>query len=124
MGDYLALPCECTCSSFVDKDQNHITKDKLRKTISNNKLLKVQSTEKKTADYKHGIFIMSPFSEWKRAVILAIDEKISYLSSKLTTKNSKNKLRLIGKLITEDLKLLHKFSVLVDKPSANVAIVC
>lgn len=97
LGDNFTLPCECTCSSFVDKDHNLIIKDKLRKIISNNKLLKVQSTEKKTADYKYGIFIMSPFSEWKRAVILAIDEKISHLSTKLTTKNSKNKSRLIGR---------------------------
>ena len=59
-------------------------------------------------------------------MISATDEKISHLSTKLTTKNSKNILRLRDEKITEELRVLHnKFAVVsIDKASGNVAIVC
>ena len=52
--------------------------------------------------------------------------KISHLSTKLITKNSKNKLGLADKIINEELKLLHnKFIVLpMDKASGNVTFIC
>ena len=56
----------------------------------------------------------------------AITEKTSHLSAKLTTKNSKNLLKLKDEIITEKLKMLHnKFAVApVDKASGNVVFAC
>ena len=40
------------------------------------------------------VLVSSLFLEWKQAVISVIDEKTSYLSTKLTTRKSKNLLKL------------------------------
>ena len=67
----------------------------------------------------------SSFSEWTKAMISAIDEKINHLSTKLTTEKRKNTLKLDEK-ITKELKMLHnKFAVTsIDKTRVNVAFVC
>ena len=52
---------------------------------------------------KHDI-TASSFSEWKQTVASIIDEKISHVSTKLTTENNKNKLGLKDKRITEELE--------------------
>ena len=49
---------------------------------------------------KHGVTISS-FSEWKQAVISAIDEKMIHLSTKLTLEKGKNTLTLKDEIITE-----------------------
>ena len=53
-------------------------------------------------------------------------EKISHHLTKLTTKRSKNTLKLKDEIITDELKLLHdKFVVVpIDKASGNDAFVC
>ena len=73
---------------------------------------------------KHYV-ITSSFSECKRTVISALDEKISHLSIKLATGNSKNILGLRDEIITEELKMLqNKFAVApIDKASGNVTFV-
>ena len=74
---------------------------------------------------KHYV-ITSSFSGCKRTVISALDEKISHLSIKLATGNSKNTLGLRDEIITEELKMLqNKFVVApIDKASGNVTFVC
>ena len=70
--------------------------------------------------------VSTSFSEWKKVVISAIDEKISYLSPKPSTEIHKNTLKLEDEIIHEELKMLsNKFVVdPVDKGSGNVAFVC
>lgn len=53
-------------------------------------------------------------------------EKISHHLTKLTTKRSKNTLKLKDEIITDELKLLHEKLVVVpiDKASSNDAFVC
>ena len=51
-------------------------------------------------------------------MILAINEN-SHLSTKLTTENSKNTLKLKGKIITKELQMLHNKLWIMDKASGN-----
>ena len=66
--------------------------------------------------HKHG---------WKDALISAIDEAISHLSTKLTTGKSTTTLRLNYKIITEKLKMQHTTFVAfhIDESSGNAAFV-
>ena len=59
-------------------------------------------------------------------MISAIDEKISHISTKVTTEKSKITLILKNKIITEESKILHnKFVAFpIDKYDGNVDFVC
>ena len=71
---------------------------------------------------KHGVTTLS-FSERKQVVMSAIDENISYLSTKVTTAKGKNTLKLKVEIITEELKM--KFLVVpIDKTSDKIIFVC
>ena len=65
------------------------------------------------------------FPNGNKQVILAMDEKICHLSTKLGTENVKT-LRLKKKIITQESKMLHnKFVVVsIDKASGYSASVC
>ena len=54
---------------------------------------------------KHGVPTFS-FSEWEGAMISAIDEKISHLSTKVTKGKCKNTLKLKNGITTKELKML------------------
>ena len=149
LNDNSILPCDCTSFLFVDKDDNQITTGNL-KVIDNNKLRKRFSRgskyrESRIADYqkakeriitgirsciqswcnKHCVSTASYF-EWKEAVMVAIDEKISHISTKVTTGKSKSILKSKNAVITEKSKVLHhKFvAVPIDKTDGNVAFIC
>ena len=137
--------CECTGSTFVDKDHNYILTATLI-IINYNKLRELFSKcpnhcENRTAGYqkakesviteikscvqswrnKQGV-IKSPFSKWKESVILAITEYISHLSTKRLTENSQSTLKLKEKIIIEELQF--KFVFLpIDMTSSNFAFV-
>ena len=129
-------------------DHNHIIAVNLK--ISNNELRKLFSKgpkyrENKTIYYtkakksiitgmksfikswcnKHDVTISS-LSQWKQTAISATNKEINHLTTKLTTKNIKNKLGLKDKIVTEKLKLLHNQFVVVsiDHVSGNVAFFC
>ena len=51
-------------------------------------------------------------------MILAINEN-SQFSTKLTTENSKNTLKLKGKIITKELQMLHNKLWIMDKATGN-----
>lgn len=58
-------------------------------------------------------------------MISVIDEKLSNLSTKVTTEKIKNTVKLKDEIITKKLKMLHKkFVVLIDNVSGNVAFIC
>ena len=66
----------------------------------------------------------SSFSECKQAVISAIDEKISHLSTKEATEKTKNPWNLKDEMIIEELKMLqNKFVILIDRASGIIAFV-
>lgn len=51
---------------------------------------------------KHGITTLT-FSGWKEPEISGINDRVSHLSTKLTTKNIKNALKTKDEVITEKL---------------------
>ena len=58
-------------------------------------------------------------------MISVIDEKLSNLSTKVTTEKIKNTVKLKDEIITKKLKMLHKkFVVLIDNVRGNVAFIC
>ena len=122
------MPCECTGSPFADKDHNEIITGN-SKFINNNKFSKNFSKrpmyhENRTIDSqkaKESIItgITSCIESWcalphhhvlngRKALILAIDENINHLSSKLTTEKRKSTLKLKDEIIAEELKMLNK----------------
>ena len=66
------------------------------------------------------------FYVWKQAVISAIDNITSHLSTTLTKENSENTLKLKDKIIAEELKILYNkcVAILIDTDSGNIDFVC
>ena len=66
------------------------------------------------------------FYKWKQAVISAIDKITSHLSTKLTTENSENTLKLKDKIIADKLKILYNkcVAILIITDSGNIDFVC
>ena len=56
---------------------------------------------------------ISSFSECKEAAVSSHYEKISHLATKLTPEESKNTLKLLNKLIAEELKRAYEKFVVV-----------
>ena len=69
--------------------------------------------------------ITSSLHEWKQTVISPLNEEINHQSTKLTTEDCKNPLKLKDEIIAQALKILNvKFVVVsIDKTSGNVVFV-
>ena len=91
--DNPTLPCDCTDSLFVDKDQNHFITANL-KIVDNNKLTKRFFKGPKYRQNSIGRVSVLSFFEWRGSVISVIDEKISHFSTNVTTEKLKNTLKL------------------------------